>query len=242
MRRNALLATLLVTASLAAPGTARADSLFGGYMGGFFLRGEDGRVNGDVLRENLSFRTLWDAEGRSDPLSTFNGFTFGGEYLYGFGDYIEAGIGIGFYQKSEPSFYTDFVDIDGTEIEQTTKVRIIPVTVSVRAFPIGRTTPVQPYVGAGINFYRWRYSEFGEFIDFSQPELPTFRDTYTDDGTATGPTIFGGVRAPVAEMFLIGAEVRWQGGSADLDPELNFAGNKLDLGGFNVAATFHVRF
>ena len=37
---------------------------------------------------------------------------------------------------------------------------------TVRAFPIGRTTPVQPYVGGGINFYRWNYKESGEFIDF----------------------------------------------------------------------------
>jgi hypothetical protein len=242
MRRTVISSALLAATLVLAPQTARADSLFGFYLGGFFPRGEDARVSGDVLRENLSFRTLIDDTGTGDPLRTFAGVTFGGEYLVGLGDYLEAGVGVGFYQKTEGSYYTDFTDVDGTDIEQNTKLRLIPVTVSLRVFPIGRTTPVQPYVGAGVNFYRWRYSEFGEFIDFSQDSLPLFRESYVDDGTATGATIFGGVRAPIGPAFLVGGEVRWQGGSADLDPLLNFAGDKLDLGGLSVAATFHVRF
>lgn len=241
MRRTATIAALLLTALVLAPRTARADNLFGGYVGGFLPRAEDGRVAGDVLRENLSFRTLID-EDFDNPLRAFNGPLVGGEYLIGLGDFVEAGVGLGFYQRTAASVYTDFVDVDGTEIQQSTKLRVIPFTVSVRAFPIGRTTPVQPYVGGGINFYRWRYSEFGEFIDFSSAQLPVFRDTFVDDGTATGPTAFGGVRAPIGDAFLIGGELRWQGGEADLDPLLNFAGNKLDLGGFNLFATFHIRF
>ncbi len=162
--------------------------------------------------------------------------------LFGLGDFIEAGVGIGYYTKSRDSFYTDFTDVDGTDIEQTTRLRTVPLSVTVRAFPIGRTTPVQPYVGGGINFYRWQYTEVGEFIDFSDDSLPIFRDSFTDDGTAVGATILGGVRAPIGRTFMVGGEVRWQGGSADLDPALNFAGNKLDLGGISLAATFHVRF
>ena len=111
----------------------------------------------------------------------------------------------------------------------------------MRAFPIGRTTPVQPYVGGGINFYRWQYREAGEFIDFSDDTLPVFVDTFTDDGTATGGLMLFGVRVPIGQ-FNVGGEARWQGGSADLAPELNFAGDKLDLGGWTAAATFHVRF
>ena len=42
-------------------------------------------------------------------IGDFNGFTFGGEWLYGIGDYIEAGVGVGYYQKTVPSLYRDFV-------------------------------------------------------------------------------------------------------------------------------------
>jgi hypothetical protein len=41
---------------------------------------------------------------------------------------------------------------------------------------------------------------------------------------------------------MIGGEFRWQSGSGDLDPIHNFTGDKLDLGGYSVGATFHVRF
>jgi Outer membrane protein beta-barrel domain len=241
MSRKASVAGLLVTALLGVPVAAHADSLFGFHAGGFFLRGEDGRTDGDVLVENLSFRTLIDAD-FDEPLKVFNGGTISGEYLYGIGDFIEAGVGIGYYQKDEASYYTDFEEVDGTDIIQDTKIRLIPVTVSVRAFPIGRTTPVQPYVGAGVNFYRWRYSETGEFIDFSQEDLPVFRDSFVDDGSAVGGIFLAGVRAPIGDRFLIGGEFRWQNGKADLDPALNFAGDKLDLGGYSVVGGFHVRF
>jgi hypothetical protein len=241
MSRQATVAALLVTAMLAVPAAARADSLVGFHVGGFFLRGEDGRTDGDVLVENLSFRTLVDSD-FDEPLKVFNGGIFSGEYLFGIGDYIETGVSIGYYQKSEASYYSDFEEVDGTDIIQDTKIRLIPVTVSVRAFPIGRTTPVQPYVGAGINFYRWRYSETGEFIDFSQPDLPVFRDSFVDDGSAVGGMFLAGLRAPIGDRFLVGGEFRWQNGKADLDPALNFAGNKLDLGGYSVLAGFHVKF
>jgi opacity protein-like surface antigen len=226
--------TIAAALTLLAPAAARADSLFGFHAGGFVVRGEDGRVDGDVLRENLSFLSF--------EIDDFNGFTFSGEYLLGLGDFVEVGVGVGYYASEVDSVYTDFTEADGTEIEQSTKVRIIPVPVTVRVFPIGRTTPVQPYVGGGVNFYSWRYSEFGEFINFADPLLPVFRDNFVDDGSAVGGTIVAGVRAPVSDRIFVGGELRWQQGSADLDPDLNFAGDRLDLGGFSYMGGVHVRF
>ena len=59
---------------------------------------------------------------------------------------------------------------------------------------------------------------------------------------ATGAALVFGVRVPVGRTFNVGGEGRWQNGSADLAPELNFAGDKVDLGGWTGAVTFHVRF
>ena len=103
MSRKASVAGLLVTAMLGVPVAAHADSLLGFHAGGFFLRGEDGRTDGDVLVENLSFRTLIDGD-FDEPLSVFNGATFSGEYLFGIGDFIEAGVGVGYYQQDEASY------------------------------------------------------------------------------------------------------------------------------------------
>jgi opacity protein-like surface antigen len=246
MRRTVLVSTFLLAAVAATPQVAGADTLFGGSLGVFVPRGEGSRVSGDVLVENFGvrngFRTLIDDIGETEPIKLFRGPSIGGEVLFGLGDFLEAGVGISYYQRDRDGFYTDFEDLDGTDIEQNTKLRVIPLSVTVRAFPIGRTVPVQPYVGGGLNFYRWKYTEVGEFIDFSDNTLPIFEDEFSDDGTAVGATILGGVRIPVGRTLNLGGEFRWQNGSADLAPELNFAGDKLDLGGFTLAGTVHVRF
>lgn len=242
MTRRTWGAGLLVAATLCGtPSVASADQLFGFFAGGFFPYGFDKRTGGDVLVENL----LPPVDPFVYEISDFKGPLIGGEYLIGFGDWIEAGVGISHYSKTVESFYLDSVHPDGTDILQDIKMKIMPVTASVRFFPTGRTTPVQAYVGAGINFYRWKYSESGEFVDYSNPNLfplPTFRDTFEDDGTAVGAMFLGGVRAPVGENFMVGGEFRWQGGAGDLDPIHQFTGDKLDLGGFSFGATFHVRF
>jgi hypothetical protein len=242
MTRRTWGAGILAVATLCGtPSVASADQLFGFVVGGFFPYGFENRTGGDVLVENL----LPPVDPFVYDISDFKGFTVGGEYLIGFGDWIEAGVGVGFYSKTVDSFYRDSVHPDRTDILQDIKMSIVPVSATVRVFPTGRTTPVQAYLGGGLNFYRWKYSESGEFIDYSDESifpLPTFRDTFEDDGTAIGPVFLAGARAPIGENFMLGGEFRWQGGSGDLDPIHNFTGDKLDLGGYSIGATFHVRF
>ena len=62
------------------------------------------------------------------------------------------------------SVYDQKVRDDGREIEQDLKLRIVPLSATVRFLPIGRGG-VEPYVGAGIGAFNWHYSEVGEFID-----------------------------------------------------------------------------
>jgi hypothetical protein len=242
---------VLATALVGAPAVASAqvDQLIGVQVGGLFPRAEGSRVAGDVLNENLvdfSFDPAGPGDTVGRGIEAFRSGQFGGEYLLGFGDWVEAGVSINFYQKEINSQYRDFTNPDDSEITQRFRLRMVPVTASARWFPTGRTTPVQAYVGAGVNFYRWNYREQGNFIDFTNPNanpLPIINGTFEDDGTAVGPVVLGGVRFPFAHNhFLIGGEFRYQWGTADLDPSLSFTGNKLDLGGASAAATFHVRF
>jgi hypothetical protein len=243
MRRRIAVAALAVASLLVAtPTTARADSLLGVHIGGFIPKGLSSRdINSDVLRANVDFLTYDCA--KDDPISCFNGFAISGEYLFGFGDWIEAGVSVGYYSKKVTAFYTEFTDTDGTDIINDTTLKNIPVAVTVRAFPIGRTTPVQPYVGGGIAIQRWGYKEAGEFIDFTPGGgRPIFPGEFEDDGTAVGPTVLFGVRAPIGNAFFVGGEARWTGGTAKLDENLTFAADKLELGGWNVMAGFHVKF
>ena len=107
-------------------------------------------------------------------MSDFNGWTFGGEWLYGIGEYFETGVGVSYYQKTVPTVYRDFVDDNGSEISQDLKLKIVPITATVRFLPVGRGAPVEPYVGGGIGIFNWRYTEAGEFVDFSDDTI--FRD------------------------------------------------------------------
>jgi len=251
MKRLTWAGVLTTLALMAAPSVASAqiDQLIGFNAGGFFPRTESSRSSGDVLLTNLDTFSL-DPAGPGDDigrgLEAWRGGQFGGEYLLGLGDWVEAGVGISYYQRELPSQYRDFTNPDNSEIMQRTKLRIVPVTASARWFPTGRTTPVQAYVGAGVNFYKWKYTEDGNFIDFTNPNaspLPIFSGTFEDSGTTVGPVFLAGVRFPFSHNhFLVGGEYRYQWGTADLDPGQNFASNKLDLGGQTFVATFHVRF
>lgn len=233
MKRSLCITAAALVAGLAwsTPAQAQVDQVFGVNVGYFALRGEDARED-DVLAGNLSFLNF--------ELKDFNGATFGGDYLIGLGNYVEVGGGIGFYQRTVPSTYLDLVDNDGSEIEQDLKLRLVPITVTARLFPIGRQAGVQPYVGAGIGFYNWRYSETGEFVDFSDGTI--FRGSFVDDGTEVGPVAVAGVRFAVSPQMLVGGEFRYQAVRADLDPDLGFFADRIDLGGYTTQFTLQFRF
>ena len=77
-------------------------------------------------------------------IDDFNGFTFGGEWLFAVDELHRRRGRPGFYQKTVPSIYADFDDSDGTEIEQDLKLRIIPITATVRFLPLGRSGRSSP--------------------------------------------------------------------------------------------------
>lgn len=202
-------------------------------LGYFSLRGEDSRADDDVLLNDLPSLAF--------DINDFNGALFDGEWLVGVSDYLEAGVGVGFYQRTVPSVYREFQNANGTEIEQDLKLRVIPFTATLRFLPIGRGAAVEPYVGVGIGVNRWRYSETGEFVDFNDDSI--FRARFIADGTAAGPVILGGLRAPVGDVWDVGGEIRWQRAEGDIDvDETGLLGSKIDLGGLSASFKVHLRF
>jgi len=209
-----------------------ARNAIGFNVGYFSLRGEDSRVAEDVL--------LADLNDLAFQVKDFNNVTFGGEWLFAVGEYFEGGVGLGYYQETVPSVYRDFEDSDGTQIAQDLKLRIVPITGTVRFLPMGRRGPVEPYVGGGIGIFNWRYSEIGEFVDFSDGTI--FRARFVADGNAVGPVLLAGLRVPVGDTILVGGEVRWQRAEGDTSKEIGLLGTKIDLGGISTSFTMHFRF
>jgi opacity protein-like surface antigen len=203
-------------------------------LGYFSVKGEDSRVDDDVLIADLSSAQALDFD-----IKDFSGANVGGEWLIGMGDYLEAGVGVNFSQRTVRSIYADFQNANGSEIEQDLKLRIIPISATVRFLPIGRHG-VTPYIGGGIGIFNWRYSEVGEFVDSG--DFSIFRNQYVADGTSVGPIILGGVRFPIGDVWTLGGEIRWQKAEGDGLLESDMLADKIDLGGVTAAFTFHLRF
>ena len=201
-------------------------------LGYFALRGEDTRISDDVIVENLSLFAF--------GLDQFNNGSVGAEWLVGVGDYAEVGVGVGIYQQTVLSVYDDFVNLDGSEIEQDFKLRVTPVTATARFFPFGQRSAIQPYAGAGVGFFNWRYSEVGEFVDFTTFDI--FRDRFVAEGNDVGAVYLGGVRVLAGSRFAVGVEVRYQDVQGVVGIDQGFLEERIDLGGLTTSFTFNVLF
>jgi hypothetical protein len=230
MVQRAVVAVLLVlagAAGLAAP--ASAQQIISVQLGAFLPKGEGGRADGDVLEVNRQY-LLFD-------FGNFNGFLVGGDWSVSLGEYFEAGAGFGYYQATVPTVYAEWVNEDGSEIQQDLKLRIMPMTAVVRILPLGAKRAFQPYVGGGLGVHFWRYSEAGEFL---ADDGTIFSDAFEQSGTSLGPVAVFGLRGRVSPSALIGVEGRYQWATGDLSQD--FLGDTIDLGGFSIMATFGYRF
>ena len=226
-----LSAVALVTGFIATP-VASAQQSLNLYVGGFTVRPEDARDANDVLVQDQSFLDF--------HISHFNGVTFGGEWLVGLGNLFDAGLGLGFYQNTVTAI-DSFSEFEGTgaPIRADLKLRIVPFTATIRFLPLGHRSGIQPYVGAGVGVFAWRYSETGDFV--ASDNVTIVHGNFVGSGGEAGPVVLGGVKVPVGPVA-VGGEIRWQSAVADLPRDQGFAGTKIDLGGFNYLLTFNIRF
>ena len=121
--------------------------------------------------------------------------------------------------KSRDSFYTDFTDTDGTEIEQTTPPADRP------AQRDGAGVPDRPdHAGAALRRRRHR------LLSLAVPgsrrvhrllgrHAPIFVDTSRRRARRSGRPCCSACARRSARTLFVGGEARWQGGSADLDPD-----------------------
>lgn len=241
----ALVAVLLFGTAFTAPAQAQSQAV-SFNIGYFSIRGIDGRVPGDILAAELAGTSIVAGTNLSDALlfrlKDFNTATFGGEWLIGLSDFLEGGVGVGYYSSGEvPSVSANFINTSNdSEITQTLRLRIVPITATVRFLPLGRRNVVEPYIGGGVGVFIWRYSEAGQFIDPSNADIFTANPPYVQTGTNAGPVILGGARIPFGK-YAIGGEIRWQKATGTL-PTSDFVSDAIDLGGVTIQATFVVRF
>ena len=93
----------------------------------------------------------------------------------------------------------------------------------------------EPYVGAGIGIFNWRYSEAGEFVDFSDGTI--FRDRVQGRRhRRSGRWCSAALRFPIGDAMTAGVEFRWQKAEGDTKPaESRLLAPKIDLGGWTTS-------
>lgn len=143
-----------------------------------------------------------------------------------------------------------YVDAEGIPVEQMTTLRVIPVTVSVRYYPLSRGEGISelawvparttPYIGAGGGYAWYRLAQTGEFV--AEDEEGAF--IFSDDFESSGRSIIGHVHAGVDHWFTarLGAnlEGRYTFGSAT--PVRDFSGwDSIDLSGLQLGIGLALR-
>lgn len=217
----------LLVSMLVVPGVTDAQQVVGISVGQFSVVSESSRSTDDVLRANRGFQTF--------DIGDFDNIIVGGDWMLAFGDYVEAGAGLEFYQRSVSGAQPVDEATTGSSLAVDMTVRTVSVPITARLFPLTRDAHVQPYVGGGATVHFWRYTEervltVGSFSGQSSA---------IDQGITAGPVIFGGARVPVGAVS-IGGEVRYRARDARLNGPV-FAGTTLKLGGISTVATIQFR-
>jgi len=230
--RRAILSLTLLPFLMASAGPASAGGL-DVRLGAFFPR-----ANSNLF--------LDDEELYLVQKSDWVGFAGGVEYNSVLAKNLELGIHVDGYSKTIDTSYRDFVRPDDSEIYQSLRLNIVPFGLTVRLVPTSKRTKVAPYIGGGIDLFYWKYEEWGDFIDFLDPELPIIYDEFYSQGVAFGFHATGGVRFYLNRDFAIVAEGRYQWAEANMgddfaptEPGLPL---RLDLSGATAYLGLHVRF
>lgn len=224
---------------------SRPDFLFGRPDGSISLRG--GWV---FARAGSDLYEFVERELTIDK-KDFNSANVATDFAIAWSSRADAVIGMDYNQTSIASEYRGFVDNNRLPIEQTTSLKALNLTGSIRfaLAPRGREvsrlawipSAVVPYVGAGGGMVWYRFHQAGDFIDALDPRLGVFTDTFTAEGWTPSAHVLGGVDLRVYRRLYLTLDGRyiWAAGDVGADFE-NF--DPIDLAGFRFGAGINVVF
>lgn len=158
-------------------------------------------------------------------------------------------VGFDFSKSTKNSEYRNFVDNRRLPISQTTSLRGMSLTGSMKfaLTPKGREVSSRawipaaatPYVGAGGGVLRYQFLQYGDFMDFDN--FGIFADTFRSEGWTPSAHVFGGVDVKVWKRMYLSGEGRYIWANAT--PGDDFAPfDSIDLAGFKLTAGVHYLF
>jgi hypothetical protein len=235
---------VLVIASLPSPAASQTrDFLFGPPHGSVAVRGTFTFANaGSDLYDFVTSELTIDK-------TDFNMPGIGFDFAYQFARRLDAQFGFEWGKTKTTSEYRDFVDNNFLPINQTTSLKIVHLTGSVRLALTERGYEVSslawvprrvvPYVGAGGGAVYYDFAQSGDFVDFVN--LSVFPDAFRSKGWAPSAHAFGGVDVRLFRGLYASVEGRYTTAKAKLEADfIDF--DPLDLSGFRLAAGINVLF
>lgn len=165
----------------------------------------------------------------------FEDTALGVSYLRPLGDRLSLQVSGFFYEGVEDLAYLRFEDQFGNDIVHTTELELAAVTLGLVYKFAGPDAALIPYVGAGGGLYAWRLAEFGDFIDFGDPDREIFDAFFEDEDEELGYYFTAGLEVPLADSWGLFAEARWDRAEAELGGDFRDLGD-LDLSGRSYSA------
>lgn len=212
--RRGSAAGVIALLTLLAP-AARAQSgdgfLFGQPHGSVTLRGgfSQASASSDLFDQSRETFTL----GKGD----FGGVSGGLEAAVRVAPNVDVSFDVGYARTSALSRYRNFVDNNNAEIQQTTSLLRVPMTVNARLYlaPPGRSvghfawipSGVAPWIEGGAGIMSYRFSQEGDFVDTSTGVV--YPDAFVSSGTTPMAQVVGGADMNISPRLALVGDARY---------------------------------
>ena len=142
---------------------------------------------------------LWDfnVDTFNFDVSTFNYVMGGVELDLELTTFLDVAIALDGYSRRVSAHYLDFIREDGSEIQQSFKLKVLPITGGLRYLPVRKFHRFIPHVAAGVGLYYFDYQEAGDFVNLSSSAI--FPSTFQDRGLTPGAYIGTGLEFRISE-------------------------------------------
>jgi opacity protein-like surface antigen len=211
-----------------------------GFRGGWAFNQTNGQIY-DFMTEQLTLKK-----------SDFDAPAFTVDFSWRVISWLDLVFGVEYSGRKEKSEDRHFVGITGAPIEQRTRLTQVPLTLSLKIYPLGRGQKVGqyawirkvvvPYIGGGIGGTWYELKQKGDFVDIGDPNVMgdefIFSDVFTSDDWAFAQHVFGGVDIKLTRSIGLILEGRYYWAEADMNGD--YVGFKpIDLDGARVMIGFN---
>jgi opacity protein-like surface antigen len=211
-----------------------------GFRGGWAFNRSNGDIY-DVLTDELTLSN-----------SDFDAPAFTVDFSWRLISWLDVVFGVEYSGRFEKSEDRGFTELDGSAIKQKTRLTQVPLTLSLKIYPIGRgeqvgqyawiRKTVVPYFGGGIGGTWYQLKQKGDFVDKGDLKVKgdefIFNDVLTSDDWGFSQHAFAGVDIKLTRSLGLILEGRYYWAAADLQDDYPRF-NSIDLDGARVMIGFN---